>query len=338
MYNCFNALCLIDMTDGSLYQIEDRPLPGITSFNVVSDTGYITYFPNGARYLLNLDDMELISLPESFVTDFLGRKRLGVPFNLSLEQLYVPGVGNGTRWPGQLWTMQLSDTRPDFSLRLTYKSDAIPAISSGYPYFTMFNGDIWAEVRGQPGRIKSSAAMLSGDNPDYVKISTDIDGAGNISSANSKILCGESCTDYVSKNSQISITATPAPRHYFTGWQGNCNSESRFCSIAANKNQHLRAIFKPMLFDITFEQLGRGQVDFTVTNMTADSQNVVLTLKPQRGYRPQPDMAGSCPAGYWLDEHRYVIPSISENCSISIVFHRLPAYRSKIWRWLVGEN
>ena len=335
VYNCFNTLCLIDMTDGSVYQIEDGALPLIDSFNQVADRAYITYFNNGARHLLNLDALAPVSLPPGFATDTYGRPKLGVPFNLDLEQLYVPG-GGGVRSPGQLWQMQLNGATADFSLRLTYQSDAIPDVGDGYPRFAVLNGDIWTEVQRQPGRIKSSAAMLYGDNPDYVKISTDFNGAGSVSASNSKILCGSNCADYVAKDALVQLSAQAADGFKFMAWQGDCLAEGAHCSVTADSDKHIRAIFAPIRYDIVIEQEGSGEVIASTSQVTAEGQTVTLTLNPSRGYAVKATITGDCPAGTWLDEHTYETGIITQSCSLGVTFYR--SARRKFPLWLLAPS
>ena len=330
-YNCFNALCLIDVTDGSLYQLEGMPLPLIDSFNLVADRAYITYFNNGARYMLGLDEMTLVSLPQDFATDSYGRPGLGVPFNLDANQLYVPGHSGRWQLPSQLWQTPLSGSAADFSLRLTYYSEAIADIGAGYPRFAVLNGDIWTEVQRQPGRIKSSAAMLYGDNPDYVKISTDFNGAGSVSASNSKITCGSNCADYLAKGAIVQLSAQAADGFKFMAWQGDCLAEGAHCSVTADSDKHIRAIFAPIRYDIVIEQDGRGEVIASTSQVTAEGQTVTLTLNPSRGYAVKATITGDCPAGTWLDEHTYETGIITQSCSLGVTFYRSSRRKFPLW-------
>jgi phospholipase C len=85
-------------------------------------------------------------------------------------------------------------------------------------------------------------------------------GTGTISSNPSGINCEPSCSANFNAGTQVTLTATPAAKSYFAGWEGGgCGGNSSTCQLTLNTSQQVTATFNVFLNHIIFlAQENRG--------------------------------------------------------------------------------
>ncbi|TQV87083.1 InlB B-repeat-containing protein [Aliikangiella coralliicola] len=71
-------------------------------------------------------------------------------------------------------------------------------------------------------------------------------GGGSIISEPAGINCGSDCSEMFYKNTNITLTADPAPGYIFNGWNGDCVGTAPTCQIKMSRNKGASASFIPI--------------------------------------------------------------------------------------------
>lgn len=72
---------------------------------------------------------------------------------------------------------------------------------------------------------------------------------GSVTSADSFIACGASCTKNYNSGTSVTLTAVPASSYWrFIGWTGDCPAGVGTCSLTVNGNKSVTAVFAPVPF------------------------------------------------------------------------------------------
>lgn len=89
----------------------------------------------------------------------------------------------------------------------------------------------------------STAPGSSGGLPSYnLTITKAGNGQGTVSSSSGSISCGSTCEGQYVKNTQVSLSASPATGSAFTGWSGACTGTGT-CTVTITSNVSVIATF-----------------------------------------------------------------------------------------------
>jgi len=123
-------------------------------------------------------------------------------------------------------------------------------------------------------------------------------GGGSVTSTPAYIDCGLACEADFAKDSQITLTATPAKGYRFTHWEGVCTGTTDTCSVTMDAAKNVDAVFEQdtspsNTFVLTLGRSGAGTVTSTPAGIDCGVQcsapfiagtNVTLTATPAAGY------------------------------------------------------
>lgn len=77
-----------------------------------------------------------------------------------------------------------------------------------------------------------------------VSLSIGRSGKGDVTSSNSEINCGKTCSTKVPQGQSVSLSATPAAGQKFVSWSGACSGTTNTCTVVVSKNTNVQANFK----------------------------------------------------------------------------------------------
>ncbi|HZJ10707.1 MAG TPA: hypothetical protein VFD39_13490, partial [Trueperaceae bacterium] len=116
------------------------------------------------------------------------------------------------------------------------------------------------------------------------------EGAGQVTSAPSGILCGSTCDSEFLEGTEIVLSAMPDAASEFSGWSGGGCSGTGTCTLTLNADTNVIATFSPELVDLTASVVGLGKITSSPAgidcgndcsqSMTAGT-SVTLTAVPQ---------------------------------------------------------
>jgi len=117
---------------------------------------------------------------------------------------------------------------------------------------------------------------------------------GTITSLQTGIDCGTSCSGIYDWGSQVTLAATPATGSTFNGWSGACSGTATTCTVTMDRTQNVSADFAPMQMTLTTAKTGNGTGTITSSPAGIDcgaacsgiydwSTQVTLTATPATG-------------------------------------------------------
>lgn len=159
--------------------------------------------------------------------------------------------------------------RKETETRYTYTLASLPdaAFVDGFNYYSA------------DGKQTSPAMRVTlRYNPAQYNLLVTKTGLGTVTASN--INCGLDCAEKYSINTNVTLTATPAAGHTFTGWSGECTGMT--CTLAMTKDRAVTANFAvvntaPVAQNGTYTFSGNS---INVTLTASDSQNDPLTFTP----------------------------------------------------------
>ncbi|MBA3393312.1 MAG: DUF4215 domain-containing protein [Deltaproteobacteria bacterium] len=111
-------------------------------------------------------------------------------------------------------------------------------------------------------------------------------GTGTVSSAPAGINCGTDCSEIYLLNQMVTLTATPAAKSVFTGWEGACTG-SGSCVVTMDAAKSVTATFDLNRLTVTKSGTGSGTVTGSGVNCGGDCSDdynvgtmVTLTAAP----------------------------------------------------------
>jgi len=117
---------------------------------------------------------------------------------------------------------------------------------------------------------------------------------GTITSLQTGIDCGATCSAIYDWSSHVTLVATPATGSVFKGWTGACTSTAATCTVTMDQNQNVSADFAPMQMTLTTAKTGSGTGTIASSPAGIDcgaacsgiydwSTQVILTATPATG-------------------------------------------------------
>jgi len=117
---------------------------------------------------------------------------------------------------------------------------------------------------------------------------------GTITSLQTGIDCGISCSGIYDWGTQVTLAATPATGSTFQGWSGACTGTATTCTVTMDQTQSVSANFAPMQMTLTTAKTGSGTGTITSQPTGIDcgtscsgiydwSTQVTLTATPATG-------------------------------------------------------
>lgn len=91
------------------------------------------------------------------------------------------------------------------------------------------------------------SASLWQYNPPYradITISKNGTGDGIVSSSGGELACGSNCNGIMTPGSSITLSAIPYNGSEFVGWEGACSGKGNSCTIVADGNIRVKALFR----------------------------------------------------------------------------------------------
>jgi hypothetical protein len=68
-------------------------------------------------------------------------------------------------------------------------------------------------------------------------------GSGKVTSKPKGINCGKQCAYDFAAGSEVTLTATPAKKHQFLGWSGDCSGTAPTCTVPMTGDRNVSASF-----------------------------------------------------------------------------------------------
>jgi hypothetical protein len=206
------------------------------------------------------------------------------------------------------------------------------------------------DLQGKQAREQMLTRNIIGLNvppppPDELTLSTAPvgDGGGRITSSDSRINCGSTCSAEYAKDSQVTLTATPAAGSEFAGWGGaaTCSVGSTSCRVRVSTDPtHVTALFNitaPVSHQLAVTKTGLGAVSSTPAGISCAETSaecaaatfpagaeVRLTAVPGPGMRVK-EWTGDCEGGGLTCEITMTGPKV-----VGLVFELdavVPTYR-----------
>lgn len=136
-----------------------------------------------------------------------------------------------------------------------------PNVSSGNTYFyrvvahnssgsTISNGE-WEQYVNQPNC----------GGPSSYSLSVTVSGSGTVSGTG--ISCPGDCSENVTYDTWITITATPSPGNTFSSWSGACAGQGSSCSLYMNQARSTTANFSANSYALSVAKAGTGSGTIT---------------------------------------------------------------------------
>ena len=93
-----------------------------------------------------------------------------------------------------------------------------------------------------PDAQQSFTLSVNPPQPHTLTVARSGLGTGTVSSTPGGIDCGSTCSTIFAQNTQVTLTPTPAPGSWFTGWSGDCTGTGS-CTMTMNADQNVLATF-----------------------------------------------------------------------------------------------
>jgi PASTA domain/Divergent InlB B-repeat domain len=87
-------------------------------------------------------------------------------------------------------------------------------------------------------------------------------GSGTVTSGTGEIDCGPTCTHQYDTGTPVTLTATPAPGSFFSGWSGACSGTGE-CDLTMDKAKAVIATFTAVPETLTVSRAGAGSGSVT---------------------------------------------------------------------------
>ena len=108
-------------------------------------------------------------------------------------------------------------------------------------------------------------AIFSAPGPQTLTVIGAGSGSGTVTSVPASLNCAinagvasGSCTNSFAFNSTVTLTATPAANHGFTGWSGACTGSAPTCQVTLNQTRFVTATFSGPSQILTIRSAGSG--------------------------------------------------------------------------------
>jgi hypothetical protein len=92
------------------------------------------------------------------------------------------------------------------------------------------------------GVTKSCELLSGGSGTTSYLLSTTVSGSGTVTSSPAGINCGSACSASYASGASVTLTATPAAGHTFTGWSGACSGTAS-CTVSMTAARSATAAF-----------------------------------------------------------------------------------------------
>jgi hypothetical protein len=140
-------------------------------------------------------------------------------------------------------------------------------------------------------KAKSAIATFTGV-PETLSVSTSGNGSGTVTSSPAGINCGSTCWHTFDNGTSVTLTATPAPNSFFTGWS-DCSGTGT-CTVSMTQARSVTAAFSllPVTLTVSKSGTGSGTVSSTPGGISCSSTcsrnfvfgtSVTLTASPATG-------------------------------------------------------
>ncbi|HEY8034169.1 MAG TPA: RHS repeat-associated core domain-containing protein [Methylobacter sp.] len=83
-------------------------------------------------------------------------------------------------------------------------------------------------------------------------------GTGTITSLQTGVDCGITCSGIYDWGTPVTLAATPATGSTFKGWSGTCTGTATTCTVTMNQTQNVTADFAPMQMTLNITKTGSG--------------------------------------------------------------------------------
>ena len=114
-----------------------------------------------------------------------------------------------------------------------------------------FNGDGLLDVVSADSSANAVSVFLNTLVPTQATLWVGKSDTGIVSSVDGHIYCGSVCYHLYSKESQVTLSAIPAPGYTFTGWVGCDNTNGIYCSVTMASPRTVNASFGPANVTLT---------------------------------------------------------------------------------------
>jgi hypothetical protein len=104
----------------------------------------------------------------------------------------------------------------------------------------------------------ASASFLPAPPAGTFRLSVSKEGMGTIMGTG--IACGSDCSEDLSGNPTVALSATPDPKWVFNGWSGSGCSGTGSCIVSVNASKNVVASFSPTVYTASVSVSGTGKV------------------------------------------------------------------------------
>ena len=186
----------------------------------------------------------------------------------------IIGLGPG----GGGYIDQLDDASTQFS--------KINSLQVGTPAYQTANGSFWPAFKQERVFTPEASSNYS--------LTVTSGSGGMVTSIPAGINCGTDCSETYASGTSVTLTATPATGHVFSGWSGTCTDTGGTCNLSMNAAKSVTAAFNAIPNYNLMVTSGSGG---TVTSIPAgincgtdcsetyaSGTSVTLTATPATGY------------------------------------------------------
>jgi uncharacterized repeat protein (TIGR02543 family) len=175
--------------------------------------------------------------------------------------------------------------------------------------------------------------------PIYYLLTVGKSGSGTVTTTDSLINCGSTCSRSYQEGTFVTLTASPSSGSYFVGWSGACSGTTPSCGISMTQNRNVTATFATIsrTFTVIKDSVGGGigsvvsnpsgiSCGYTCASQTANFSNgtsVTLTATAASGSRFR-YWSGAC--------------SGSGNCTATMLENRTATAHFIKTHWLAVSN
>jgi hypothetical protein len=168
-------------------------------------------------------------------------KNVTATFTLQTFMLYVTKTGDGAVTGGQIDCGASCSTVMNAGSSITLT--ATPTVGNA---FVGWSGDCTGSSSTCTVNIDAAKTVSASFVPIKYTLSVSKTNTtyGSVTSNPSGINCGTACSSQFNQGASVTLTATPARSHKFTGWTGACAGTSLTCTVSMTQDKSVNAAFK----------------------------------------------------------------------------------------------
>jgi hypothetical protein len=168
-------------------------------------------------------------------------KNVTATFTLQTFMLYVTKTGDGAVTGGQIDCGASCSTVMNAGSSITLI--ATPAVGNA---FVGWSGDCTGSSSTCTVNIDAAKTVSASFVPIKYTLSVSKTNAtyGSVTSNPAGINCGATCSSQFNQGASVTLTATPARSHKFTGWTGACAGTYLTCTVSMTQDKSVNAAFK----------------------------------------------------------------------------------------------